>query len=119
MAMPYAHLDRLADLPAEAAHELIGLAQRTEQALERLYTRKVSISDQSGPGRRSRRRRTPPPARPAPLVRRHQLHDHHRRNTHPARRPGNHLEADAGGVCGTGGLAGSAQSAALRSSWQC
>ena len=37
MVMPYAHLDRLADLPAEAAHELIGLAQRTEQALERLY----------------------------------------------------------------------------------
>jgi ATP adenylyltransferase len=37
MVMPYAHLDRLADLPAEAAHELIGLAQRTEQALQRLY----------------------------------------------------------------------------------
>jgi ATP adenylyltransferase len=37
MVMPYAHLDRLAALPAEAAHELIDLAQRTEQALERLY----------------------------------------------------------------------------------
>jgi len=37
MVMPYAHLDRLADLPAEAAHELIGLAQRTERVLDRLY----------------------------------------------------------------------------------
>jgi ATP adenylyltransferase len=37
MVMPYAHLDRLADLPAAAAHELIELAQRTEQVLERLY----------------------------------------------------------------------------------
>ena len=37
MMMPYAHLDRLAALPAATAHELIELAQRTEQALERLY----------------------------------------------------------------------------------
>jgi ATP adenylyltransferase len=37
MVMPYAHLDRLALLPAEAAHELIELAQRTERALEKLY----------------------------------------------------------------------------------
>lgn len=37
MAMPYAHLDRLAAMPTEAAHELIDLAQLTEQALERLY----------------------------------------------------------------------------------
>jgi len=35
--MPYAHLDRLTLLPAAAAHELIELAQHTEQALERLY----------------------------------------------------------------------------------
>jgi ATP adenylyltransferase len=38
MAMPYAHLDRLAVLPAEAAHELMDLAQLTERALERTYT---------------------------------------------------------------------------------
>jgi ATP adenylyltransferase len=37
MAMPYAHLDRLAQLPVEAAHELMDLAQRTEQVLEGLY----------------------------------------------------------------------------------
>jgi ATP adenylyltransferase len=37
MAMPYAHLDRLALVPAEAAHELIDLAQLTERVLERLY----------------------------------------------------------------------------------
>jgi ATP adenylyltransferase len=37
MAMPYAHLDRLAALPTEAAHELIELAQLSEKAIERLY----------------------------------------------------------------------------------
>ncbi len=37
MVLPYAHLDRLAKMPAEAAHELIDLAQRTEAVLERLY----------------------------------------------------------------------------------
>jgi ATP adenylyltransferase len=38
MVMPYAHLDRLAALPADAAHELIDLAQRTERVLERIYS---------------------------------------------------------------------------------
>ena len=38
MVLPYAHLDRLAALPAEAAHELIDLAQRMERVLERVYT---------------------------------------------------------------------------------
>lgn len=37
MAMPYAHVDRLAALTAETAHELMDLAQQTERALERLY----------------------------------------------------------------------------------
>ncbi len=37
MVVPYAHLDRLAALPIEAAHELIDLAQQTEKALEQLY----------------------------------------------------------------------------------
>jgi ATP adenylyltransferase len=37
MVMPYAHLDRLAALSTETAHELIELAQRTEQALGRIY----------------------------------------------------------------------------------
>jgi ATP adenylyltransferase len=37
MAMPYAHLDRLAQLPVETAHELMDLAQRTELVLEELY----------------------------------------------------------------------------------
>jgi ATP adenylyltransferase len=38
MVMPYAHLDRLAALPVEAAHELIDLAQLTERALQQVYT---------------------------------------------------------------------------------
>jgi ATP adenylyltransferase len=37
MVMPYAHLDRLAALPQDTAHELMDLAQLTEQALEKLY----------------------------------------------------------------------------------
>jgi ATP adenylyltransferase len=37
MVMPYAHLDRLAKLPAETSRELMDLAQRTEQVLERVY----------------------------------------------------------------------------------
>jgi ATP adenylyltransferase len=37
MVMPYAHLDRLAKMPQEDAHELIDLAQRTERVLERVY----------------------------------------------------------------------------------
>ena len=37
MVVPYAHLDRLAKLPAETAHEMTDLAQRTEQVLESLY----------------------------------------------------------------------------------
>jgi ATP adenylyltransferase len=38
MAMPYAHLDRLALLPTEAAHELMDLAQSAERALQQLYS---------------------------------------------------------------------------------
>jgi ATP adenylyltransferase len=37
MVMPYAHLDRLAALPTATAHELMDLAQRTEQVLEQVY----------------------------------------------------------------------------------
>lgn len=37
MIMPYAHLDRIAQLPVEAAHELMDLAQQTERVLERVY----------------------------------------------------------------------------------
>jgi ATP adenylyltransferase len=37
MVVPYAHLDRLAALPQDAAHELIELAQRTETALQKVY----------------------------------------------------------------------------------
>ena len=37
MILPFAHLDRLAKLPIEAAHELIDLSQRTERVLEHVY----------------------------------------------------------------------------------
>jgi ATP adenylyltransferase len=38
MVLPYAHIDRLARLPVETAHELVELAQRTERVLDRVYT---------------------------------------------------------------------------------
>lgn len=37
MIVPYAHLDRLASLPAETAREMMDLAQRTERAFESAY----------------------------------------------------------------------------------
>jgi ATP adenylyltransferase len=37
MVIPYAHLDRLAKMPVEAAHELMELGQRTERVLELVY----------------------------------------------------------------------------------
>ena len=37
MVMPYAHLDRIAKMPGETAHELMDLAQQTERALEEQY----------------------------------------------------------------------------------
>jgi ATP adenylyltransferase len=37
MVMPYAHLDRLAALPVETAHELMDFAQQTEGVLQRIY----------------------------------------------------------------------------------
>jgi ATP adenylyltransferase len=38
MVLPYAHIDRLAALPVATAHELVELAQRTERAMDRVYT---------------------------------------------------------------------------------
>lgn len=38
MVVPSAHLDRLALLSTEAAHELMEMAQQTERVLERIYT---------------------------------------------------------------------------------
>jgi len=37
MVIPYAHLDRMAKMPAAAAHEMMALAQQTELAMEALY----------------------------------------------------------------------------------
>ena len=37
MVMPFAHVDRLSKIDRETAHEMIELAQRTEQVLEELY----------------------------------------------------------------------------------
>ena len=37
MILPYAHLDRLAKMPLEAAHEMMDLAQKTERVLNAVY----------------------------------------------------------------------------------
>ncbi len=119
MVMPYAHLDRLAALPTEAAHELIDLAQRTEQALERLYRPHglnfgMNLGQAAGAGVAGHLHLHATAA----LERRHQLHDHRGRDAHPAGRPGNNLEADARGVCGTEGLPGRCASISASTKWQ-
>ena len=43
LVMPYAHLDRLAALPPETAHELMDLAQQTERVLSGSTRRTDSI----------------------------------------------------------------------------
>jgi ATP adenylyltransferase len=37
MVVPFAHLDRLAGMPSNAAHEMMDLAQQTEKVLTQLY----------------------------------------------------------------------------------
>jgi ATP adenylyltransferase len=37
MIVPYTHVDELQKLPAEAAHEMMGLSQRMETVLRKLY----------------------------------------------------------------------------------
>jgi ATP adenylyltransferase len=37
MVVPYAHLDRLAGMTIEAAHEMMDMARQTERVLEQLY----------------------------------------------------------------------------------
>jgi ATP adenylyltransferase len=38
MVVPFSHLDELQKLPAETAHEMMDLSQRTERALRQLYS---------------------------------------------------------------------------------
>jgi ATP adenylyltransferase len=38
MVVPFAHLDELQKLPADAAHEMIDLSQKMERVLRQLYT---------------------------------------------------------------------------------
>ena len=45
MIVPYAHLDELQKLPAEAANEMIALSQRMESVLRELYTPTASTSE--------------------------------------------------------------------------
>ena len=101
MVMPYAHLDRLAALPAEAAHELIELAQRTERALDRLYHPHgfnfgMNVGKAAGAGVAGHLHLHALPR----WAGRHQLHDHGGRDAHSAGRSGDDVEADAGGVWG-------------------
>ena len=81
MIVPYRHLDSLAVLQAPEAVELITLAQRAESSLRTLY--RPDGTELRPKSRRSSRRRggkSPPPTRPAPMERRHQLHDGHGRD---------------------------------------
>lgn len=55
MILPYAHLDELRRLPAEAAHEMMDLSQRMETVLRQLYSPKgvnlgMNIGQAAGAG---------------------------------------------------------------------
>ena len=113
MVMPYAHLDRIAKLDADAAHELMDLAQLTERALEQLVSAAwIQFRIEPGPGGGRGRRGTSAYARDAALGGRHQLHDDGGGDAGAAGRLGDDVEAAAGDVCGVGDTA---ELAALRS----
>ena len=70
MVMPYAHLDRLAALPVEAAHELIGSGAADGAGVgTALPAARLQLWHKCGQGRRGRRRRASASARAAPLGR--------------------------------------------------
>ena len=81
MVMPYAHLDRIAALPAETLHELADLAQLTERALDRaLYAARIQLRHERRPRCRSGSGRASASARHAALGGRYQLYDHRGRD---------------------------------------
>ena len=87
MVMPYAHLDRLAVLPTETAHELMDLAQRTERVLDRVYKpHGFNFGMNVGTGSGRGRGRASASACHAAMDWRHQLHDHGGRDARLCRR---------------------------------
>jgi ATP adenylyltransferase len=86
MVVPYAHLDELQKLPADAAHEMMALTQRMETVLRSLYRPDgINLGMNIGKGRGRRRRRTHPHAYSAALGRRRQFRQRHRRDQGAAR----------------------------------
>jgi len=97
LVMPYAHLDRLAALPVETAHELMDLAQRTERMLDKVYKPhgfNFGMNVGQAAGRALLGMCICMPCR-AGL--RHEFCDHRERDARIAGRSGDDVEAAAGG----------------------
>ena len=96
MVMPYAHLDRLAVLPVETAHELMDLAQRTERVLDRVYSPQLNfglnVGKAAGAGVAGHLHLQ---CHTALDLGRHELYHHGGRNARAAGRSGRDLETAA------------------------
>ena len=76
MIVPFAHLDELQKLPAEAAHEMIDLGQRMERVLRQLYKPDgINLGMNIGKAAGAGSCRTHPPARAAALGGGCEFHD--------------------------------------------
>ena len=101
MVMPYAHLDRLAGMPAEAAHELMDLGTGTEHALKQLYRPHgfnfgMNLGQAAGAGVAG----TLAFACAAAMDGRYELYDYGGGDAGAAGGPGHDVEKAARGVCG-------------------
>ncbi len=96
MVVPYAHLDRLAVLLPETAHEMMDLAQRTERVLDQLYSpHGYQFRAERGEGSGRGRGRASASACDAALDGGYQFYDDGGRNAGLAGGSGDDLEADA------------------------
>ncbi len=99
MIVPYAHLDELQKLPAEAATEMMTLSQRMESVLRELYHPDgINLGHEHRQSRRRRHRRTHSHAHSAALGRGRKFRVRDRGDTHPAGNAGRDVEEDAGGA---------------------
>ncbi len=99
MILPYTHIDELARLDPSAAQEMMVLAQRLEQSLEKnLSPERNQSRHEPGEGRRSRSHRSSAPAYAAALAGRYQLYDRDRRNAGVAGEPRDYMGAAAHGI---------------------
>ena len=99
MIAPYEHVPALEQADEATLAEMMSLARRAEVCLREVYRPQgLNLGMNLGRVRRRRGGRPYPHARAAPLDRRRQLHDRHRRDPRAAGRPLDHLPEAAPGL---------------------